>query len=251
MLWLGIGLALAGEPVTEESTYNRLFQEGRSASGENAPIDEPGVPLGSWIIPTLMLLGAGGFLLWQRQKLGTLPQSTLRVLHRQPIGDRTSVVLLEVPDRDGDTRRLLIGTGPGAPVLLADLGFSEAPREASVREATARESTPRPEPLRPVAAVEARPVVPKAAPKAPTRAEPARTEPARAPTRSASGGNIAQEILAERVRVRPQDNFREEGDYDDPDDASDIPPSDDDDTPPSPPSPPNRGFSRLLARIGD
>jgi len=245
VLWLGIGLALAGEPVTEESTYNRLFQEGSPPSGETAPLDEPGVSIGSWIIPILMLVGAGTFLLWQRQKLGNLPQSTLRVLHRQPIGDRTSVVLLEVPDQDGEVRRLLIGTSPGAPVLLADLGFSE----------TASPPTARPESTRPLESKPAAPKVelPKASPPKPTspmRADPARTEPPRTPMRSPGGGNIAQEILAERVKVRPQDNFREEGDYDDPDDA-DPPPPDDDDSPPSPPSPPNRGFSRLLARIGD
>ena len=245
MLWLGIGLALAGEPATEESTYNRLFQEGSLPAGESSSAEQPEIPVGSWIVPALMVILAGGFLAWQRYKPGGLPPTTLRVLQRQPIGDRTSVVLIEIPDRDGESRRLLIGTGPGAPVLLADLGFSENPNEPVRAEKERPAPADRPAVARPT---RAEPVHPAATRPEPARSESHRPEPPRATLRSSGNTNIAQEILAERVKVRPQDSFREEGDYDEPDEPS---PPDDDDVPPTPPSPPNRGFSRLLARIGD
>ena len=41
---------------------------------------------------------------------------------RQPLGDRSALVLVEVEDGDGEKRRLLVGTGGQAPTLVADLG---------------------------------------------------------------------------------------------------------------------------------
>lgn len=94
-------------------------------------------------------------------------QSELRVLHREALGDRSALVLVEVVTGEGELRRLLIGTGGGPPSLVSDLGGGfDPPAVASVRAAPpAPDPAPSPDTVRPL-----RP----------------------------SAGNIAEEILAER-----------------------------------------------------
>jgi flagellar biogenesis protein FliO len=211
--WVWLSLALGAEPVTEESTYNRLFKE-TSEQPVPEPVSQPEGVSGSWIIPLSLLALAGGILLWQRlQKADALKTTgSLTVLQRQAIGDRTSLVLVEVTEPEGDKRRLLLGTGPGAPVLIADLGYAESAPPVFEQAPEVRPSTRPPSPPRPSESVRTRPERPEE--------------------------NIAREILAERGRSRfhkedsKDEPFREEDDYD-----------------PDPDNPPKS--SRLLARIGD
>lgn len=118
-------LALAAPPVSEEQTYERLFNEAPTAESVAAPAEPGASP--NWAIPLGILLLGGGALLYKRMQAprAVANQPALRVVQRQGIGDRNALVLVEVVEPGGDTRRLLIGTGAGAPALLADLGLSE------------------------------------------------------------------------------------------------------------------------------
>jgi hypothetical protein len=86
--------------------------------------DAPAIP--NWIWPAA--IGAVGLLaasrLRQPTRLTAAP--TVQVVTRQAIGDKAALVVVEVTDADGDRRRLLVGTGAGAPSLVADLGHAAA-----------------------------------------------------------------------------------------------------------------------------
>jgi hypothetical protein len=113
-------LVLAGEPMAPAETYDRLFGPEPEAPMAAAPATE-------WPrIAALGLLGAGALgAVWlkkRRPSRGVDP--ALRIIGRQALGDRATLVLVDVEEPDGGRRRILIGTGGGAPVLISDLGFS-------------------------------------------------------------------------------------------------------------------------------
>jgi hypothetical protein len=125
MLSLLLSMALAAAPVTEEQTYDRLFQEAPTVDAPAATPD-PGPSIPTWLLPVGIFGLAAGFLAYKRfQPVATPTAPVLRVIQRQGIGDRNALVLVEVVEPGGESRRLLIGTGAGAPALLADLGLSE------------------------------------------------------------------------------------------------------------------------------
>lgn len=114
-------LGLAEEP----STYARLFGDEPVATTE--PAEAP--PASPWRLLAPAALGIVGVFCAWRLRLGTPKISAgkpLEVLCRHPLGDRNALVLLEVIDADGERRRLLVGTGTGAPTLIADLGQAPA-----------------------------------------------------------------------------------------------------------------------------
>jgi hypothetical protein len=119
------GLSLAAPPVTESATYDRLFQEAPTAESVATPDPGPSVP--GWAVPAGILGLAGALLLYKKVQTpkATASSPALRVVQRQGLGDRNALVLVEVVEPSGDIRRLLIGTGSGAPVLLSDLGLAE------------------------------------------------------------------------------------------------------------------------------
>lgn len=133
-------LALAAPPVSEEQTYERLFNEAPTAESVAAPAEPGASP--NWTIPLGILLLGGGALLYKRLQTprAVANQPALRVVQRQGIGDRNALVLVEVVEPGGDTRRLLIGTGAGAPALLADLGLSEEAPANTAMEAPKAEA---------------------------------------------------------------------------------------------------------------
>lgn len=157
-LWVGWAVA--------DPTYDRLF--GADPTAVEAPAPEPGPAIPSWALPAgLLALGLAGAWRLKRDLNPAAAPSPLRVIARQPAGDRSSLLLVEVPGADGQARRLLVGTGSGAPTLVADLGLlSSAP--APVARAPVDDAEPDPLP-------------------APTHAF-ART--------------LADEVLAERARPR-------------------------------------------------
>lgn len=109
-------LAVAEEP----QTYERLFGE-EPATAEVATEVAPS----PWKLVGPAALGVAClFLAWRMRAGGTLlgVNKQLEVLSRYPLGDRNTLILLEVLDADGERRRLLVGTGSGAPSLVADLG---------------------------------------------------------------------------------------------------------------------------------
>lgn len=184
-------LTQAAPPVSEETTYDRLFAEAPTAESVAAPV-EPGPTVSSWAIPLGIFGIAGALLLYKRMQTPGVQNKapTLRVLQRQAIGDRNALVLVEVLEPGGDLRRLLIGTGSGAPTLLSDLGVTEVVANSEMPEMkveTKAESKPEPK-------VEA-------------KAEPAKleTKAANKPTLEAKPWNIADEILSERAPARSRE----------------------------------------------
>ncbi len=129
-LLLLASLGRAEGPSTEPSTYSRLFGDepgGVTAVQSEAPSSSPWRTIGPAALGVV-----GIFCLWRLR--ATTPRiaagKPLEVICRQPLGDRNALVLLEVIDADGERRRLLVGTGAGAPCLVADLGQAPGPSVA-------------------------------------------------------------------------------------------------------------------------
>lgn len=130
----------------DTQTYQRLFgAEPPAPSEAPAPVEAPS----PWKLVVPAGLGAVGlFMMWRMRavKPGVGPGRPLEVICRQPLGDRNALVLLEVVDADGERRRLLVGTGGGAPSLVADLGqapvLEDAPARAAVPAVVAAASSP-------------------------------------------------------------------------------------------------------------
>lgn len=120
---LFVALARADEPAT----YERLFGEGSPPAETAAPEGSPLAPLK--LAGPLALAGVAMFLAWRLRAsgAGSAVGKPLQVISRHPLGDRAALVLVEVVDADGERRRLLVGTGGGAPSLVADLGLVPGP----------------------------------------------------------------------------------------------------------------------------
>lgn len=165
-------LALLMGATSADPTYDRLFGEtpAEPTAVETAPTPSPVEPpeMPAWAVPVAVLAGLTGGVWWWRKRPVGAASRPLTVLQRSPIGDRSSLVLVEVLTSDGERRRLLVGTGTGVPGLVADLGGGFDDNGT----ADATES------------IEA------------TRAETVRAEAARAEALRAA--NIAEEVLRER-----------------------------------------------------
>ena len=116
-----VSVALADEPAT----YERLFGDQPDSPAQAAEPTEPS----PWGLLGAAALGAVGLVgLWRLRVRPPGPGigRPLEILGRYPLGDRSALVLVEVLDADGERRRLLVGTGQGAPVLVSDLGSTGA-----------------------------------------------------------------------------------------------------------------------------
>lgn len=125
-------MAFAEEPVGQ---FDRLFTA-EGATVEAAAAEPGAVPAGGWAWPAL-LSGGGLLAAWQLRKRanGAAPLG-MRVVQRQSLGDKSSLVLVEVPDAAGGTRRLLLGSANGSLNLLNDLGLVETPATLAPLAAT-------------------------------------------------------------------------------------------------------------------
>ncbi len=110
----------------EDPTYDRLFGQ-VEPQAEVPEVKEPASP---WtpirLVAPALLGGLGLMALWQvkrRREPKTISGDPLMaILSRLPLGDRGSLVLVEVEEQEGGRRRLLVGTGGGSPTLVSDLG---------------------------------------------------------------------------------------------------------------------------------
>jgi hypothetical protein len=118
-------LAHADETVT----YDRLF-------GTEAPTEVTGAPAeppSPWRLLGPAALGVVGLFAAWKLRGGKPLLSTNRpieILGRQSLGDRNTLLVIEVVEADGERRRLLVGTGASAPTLVADLGCKVTPNVA-------------------------------------------------------------------------------------------------------------------------
>lgn len=116
------GATPAAEPVevTQEAPAVATASPAGPSTGGPDAYAPPEIP--GWAF-SVGALGLGGMaMLWLKKRASASAAAPLTVLHRQPIGDRSSLVLIEVMTPDGERRRLLIGTGGGVPSLVSDLG---------------------------------------------------------------------------------------------------------------------------------
>jgi hypothetical protein len=114
-------LAVAEDPPT----YERLFGEEPVTAAEASAAGADGAAPSPWKLVGPAALGVACLLLAWRMRAGAAllgAGKQLEILSRHPLGDRNTLILLEVIDADGERRRLLVGTGAGAPSLVADLG---------------------------------------------------------------------------------------------------------------------------------
>jgi hypothetical protein len=108
-----------GASASSDPTYARLFGEESAASD---PAQEPGPAFPWWTLPAGV--GALGLVAASRLRAPGESGSTapaVRVVSRQAVGDKSHLVVVDIPTQAGN-RRLLVGTGGGAPSLVADLG---------------------------------------------------------------------------------------------------------------------------------
>jgi hypothetical protein len=81
----------------------------------------------AWVWPAglgaLGLVGAAGL----RRQVRLSESPAVQVVSRQSLGDKNALLVVEVTDAGGERRRLLLGTGGGAPALVADLGEVPSP----------------------------------------------------------------------------------------------------------------------------
>jgi hypothetical protein len=132
------GAGAEGTPVGDDPAYDRLFGESGVAP---APSEDVGLPL--WMVPAAL-----GFVgLWAGTRLrppqdGDVP-SAMTVVSRTSLGDKSHLIVVDVTGADGERRRLLVGTGTGAPSLVADLGaVAPTPPLLTAGDSAVRATTP-------------------------------------------------------------------------------------------------------------
>lgn len=115
-----------GDPP--EPTYQRLFAAEPLAAApalEAMPESAP-MPTSGWAWPAL-LSGVGLVAAWQlRKRAQSATPADLRIVQRHSLGDKSSLMVVEVQDASGATRRLLLGTAGNGINLLNDLGVVAA-----------------------------------------------------------------------------------------------------------------------------
>jgi len=108
-------------PSADQAQLDRLLGD-QSPSPRATATSLPGAGLW-WCLPLVALLAGAN--LWLRRRGGPAAlgsrNSPLTIVARQGLGGTSQLVLVEVEDPDGTTRRLLIGTGAEGPRLVSEL----------------------------------------------------------------------------------------------------------------------------------
>jgi len=203
-----LALLVAAAHAEEPTTYDRLFGDAPApAVTEQAPAPvEPELGLSTLVTPIGFGIAGIGVALWlKRSTTRQGPHGkVLEIVGRVAAGEKSSLLVVEVEDADGDRRRILLGCGGGTTTFLADLGI-RAGAESSAFEPTpvfveSSEPTESPEEL---AAARVTATFLGAFSRAESPASD--TPKAESPTgRSAPAlRNVAEEIIAERLSSAP------------------------------------------------
>jgi flagellar biogenesis protein FliO len=165
---------------SDQAELNRLLGPDPVAAASAAPMGAPSkLPGLWWMLPVVGLLGGANWWLRKKGRFGALrtAEIPLKIVARQSLGGTNQLLLVEVEDPDGSSRRLLIGTGTDGPRLVSEFHpqtdferlIAETAAEPVVAPAVA-EAARGPESLASSAAVPRLRTVPTPAPEAPTAA---------------------------------------------------------------------------------
>lgn len=110
-----------------DPAYDRLFGPAPAEATAEVAATDPAAELPPWLAPVGLVGAVLAMGLHLRHRRAPPAPGRLRVVQREPTGERGSLLLVEVLGEDGGRRRLLVGTGAGPPVLVADLGEEAAP----------------------------------------------------------------------------------------------------------------------------
>lgn len=132
-------------PAAADPLYTELLGDAPAAQTATPVAAVPG--LGTWVggLWPLGLAAIGAGLVWVAKKRGLAPGGASSdgpwIVGRTPLVGGGALVLVDLRDASGRARRLLVGTGPGAPTLLADLGDDDASGAEDAERAEPREPT--------------------------------------------------------------------------------------------------------------
>lgn len=165
---------------SDQAELNRLLGPDPVAAASAAPMGAPSkLPGLWWMLPVIGLLGGTNWWLRKKGRFGALrtAEVPLKIVARQSLGGTNQLLLVEVEDPDGSSRRLLIGTGTDGPRLVSEFHpqtdferlIAETAAEPVVAPAEA-EAARVPESLASSAPVPRLRTVPTPAPEAPTAA---------------------------------------------------------------------------------
>lgn len=116
--------AFVASPSPVDPLYERLIGSGQMGldGGDALSTALDGPSYGVWGLALgLAALGAGGYALRRMRRGLPLVGRPLRLVAQVPLGGNATASLLEV-EVDGSVERYLVGTGSGAPALLAQVG---------------------------------------------------------------------------------------------------------------------------------
>jgi hypothetical protein len=131
--------ALAQDPIPSDAELeDRLLATPEAQQFVRAP----GTPWWLWPMGMLGIAGVAGMAI--RSRKTTRIPGHITVLSRATLSRAASLAMIEVADSNGQTRRMLIGVGGGAPRLVSDLSAnSSAPSQFSARDLSGYAESPR------------------------------------------------------------------------------------------------------------
>lgn len=132
-----LSLALTMSALAQDTMPSDAELEQRLLATTDTPtiVQAPSAPWWLWPMGLLGAAGVAGVMMRSRKTSG-IP-GHISVLSRATLSRSASLAMIEVTDADGQTRRMLIGVGGGAPRLVSDLSAASAaqsqfsPRERS------------------------------------------------------------------------------------------------------------------------
>lgn len=111
----------AAQDSSDDAVAERLL--GQPAAAQQSAVGGSGSPWWIWPLGLLGVAGAAG-MAYQNRRSSDGISSDVIVLSRTAVSRTSSLAVIEVSDASGQTRRMLVGIGGGAPSMVADLSPS-------------------------------------------------------------------------------------------------------------------------------